>query len=116
MKTTLLVLFSLISLSAYAAESLEKIDVTADQDANRPTWLEQDKTKILSGKKNRTTKINYLPPVQTDNHRQFFSQQASIHAADIAADPWTSLSFRGIGDPHEAQNILILQDGIFVSA
>ncbi len=115
MKTTLFVLFSLISLSAYSAESLEKIDVTADQDAYRPTWLEQDKTKILSGKKNRTTKINYLPPVQTDNHRQFFSQQASIHAADIAADPWTSLSFRGIGDPHEAQNILILQDGLPVS-
>jgi Fe(3+) dicitrate transport protein len=104
-----------ISLFAQSIESLEAIDVTADQEAYRPSWIEQDKTKILSGKKNRTTKVDYLPPVQTDNHRQFFSQQASIHAADIAADPWTSLSFRGIGDPHEAQNILILQDGIPVS-
>ncbi len=105
----LLVPFSSFSQST---ESLETIDVTAEQEFHRPTWVEQDKTKIYSGKKNRTSKINYLPPVQTDNHRQFFSQQASIHAADIAADPWTSLSFRGIGDPHEAQNLLIMQDGI----
>lgn len=100
------------SLYAQIKESLDTIDVTAEQEFQRPTWVEQEKTKIFSGKKNRTTKINYLPPVQTDNHRQFFSQQASIHAADIAADPWTSLSFRGIGDPHEAQNLLIMQDGI----
>ncbi len=100
------------SLFAQTTESLDTIDVTAEQEFQRPTWVEQDKTKIFSGKKNRTSKINYLPPVQTDNHRQFFSQQASIHAADIAADPWTSLSFRGIGDPHEAQNLLIMQDGI----
>lgn len=110
-----LVLLSL-PLMSHAHESLDRIEVSAqNQDSYRPSWVEQDKTKILTGKKTRTSKIEYLPPVQTDNHRQFFSQQASIHAADIAADPWTSLSFRGIGDPHEAQNILILQDGIPVA-
>lgn len=117
MKIALLSVLSLLPLISNAAENLDTIDVTAEseQDFYRPTWVEQEKTKILSGKKNRTTKVSYLPPIQTDNHRQFFSQQASIHAADIAADPWTSLSFRGIGDPHEAQNILILQDGIPVA-
>ncbi len=105
-----------LTLKAQIEESLDTIDVTAKgQEAFRPSWVEQEKTKILSGKKNRTTKVDYLPPVQTDNHRQFFSQQASIHSADIAADPWTSLSFRGIGDPHEAQNLLILQDGLPVA-
>ncbi len=106
-----LILFSL-PLFAETKDSLDRIDVTANQDSYRPSWIEQDKTKIYSGKKTRSSKVNYLPPVQMDNHRQFFSQQASIHAADIAADPWSSLSFRGIGDPHEAQNLLILQDGI----
>ena len=117
MKTVLLSVLLALPFFSYAAENLETIDVNAEseQEFFRPTWVEQEKTKILTGKKNRTTKINYLPPIQTDNHRQFFSQQASIHAADIAADPWTSLSFRGIGDPHEAQNLLIMQDGIPVS-
>ena len=116
MKMKYLILLALAS-QVYAQETLETIDVHGDQDlsATRPTWEESDKTKILTGKKNRSSKINYLPPVQTDNNRQHFSQQPGIYAADLATEPWTSLSFRGIGDPHEGQNLLILQDGLPVA-
>lgn len=117
MKIQYLLLLS-IAASAYGAEeTLETIDVHGEQDLSvtRPLWEEKDTTKILTGKKNRSSKINYLPPVQTDNNRQHFSQQPGIYAADLGTEPWTSLSFRGIGDPHEGQNLLILQDGLPVS-
>lgn len=106
----------LVSL-AHADENLEPIEVGGEKDlpAARPSWEEKDNTKILTGKKNRTSSVKYLPPVQTDNNRQHFSQQAGIYAADLSTEPWTSLSFRGIGDPHEGQNLMILQDGLPVA-
>lgn len=117
MKYQYLILLMIAANAFGAEETLETIDVEGDQDLSvtRPLWEEGDKTKILTGKKNRSSKINYLPPVQTDNHRQHFSQQPGIYAADLATEPWTSLSFRNIGDPHEGQNLLILQDGLPVA-
>lgn len=117
MKIELLILLLIAGNALAAEETLETIDVHGTQDLSvtRPVWEETDKTKILTGKKNRSSKINYLPPVQTDNHRQHFSQQPGIYAADLATEPWTSLSFRNIGDPHEGQNLLILQDGLPVA-
>jgi Fe(3+) dicitrate transport protein len=100
-----------LSFSVFAQEQdLEVIHVEDEYEA--PTWKEQDKTKILTGKKNRTSKINYLPPVQTDNATQVFSQQPSIYTPQAVAEAWVSMNFRGIGDPQEAQYVLLLQDGL----
>lgn len=117
MKTKTLIGLTLLSSLAISQDTLSPIEVSGKQDLEsaRPTWVEQDKTQILSGKKNRTSKIDYLPPIQTDNNRQHFSQQASIYAPDQTTEPWTSMSFRGIGDPHEGQNLLIMQDGLPVA-
>lgn len=107
----ILFLLSLISFAVLAEEEkLETIQIEAKAEA--ASWKEQDKTKILSGKKNRTSKINYLPPIQTDNSSQVFSQQPSIYTAALPNEPWASLNFRGIGDPHEGGSVFILQDGL----
>lgn len=75
-------------------------------------WNEVKETKILSGKKNKSTKTDIIPPVATDNMRQYFAQNSSITVAEQSTEPWPAFNIRGIGDPHEAQNVLLLQDGL----
>jgi predicted PurR-regulated permease PerM len=65
------VLFFLFVLPAFAEDTIEEIKIFPD---TRPTWQESDNTKILSGKKNSISRVDYLPPIQTDNNRQLLSQ------------------------------------------
>jgi Fe(3+) dicitrate transport protein len=105
-------LFSLLlSFNIWATDSLAPIDVVDSE----PFWKENDGTQILSGKKNKTTRIDDLPPIQTDNMRQVLSQHSGLHAPEQTTEPWTIINFRGIGSPQEGQNLLILQDGLPVS-
>jgi Fe(3+) dicitrate transport protein len=75
-------------------------------------WKEVEGGRILSGKKNKATKTDLHPPVATDNMRQFFSQNAGVLVAEQSTEPWPAFNVRGIGDPHESQNVLLLQDGL----
>lgn len=100
-----------IATGAVAQVNLGEIEVKAVAEP-KVTWKEVEQTRILTGKKNKTTRTDLHPPVQTDNLRQFFSQNPGIMTPEQSTEPWTALSVRGIGDPHEAQNVLILQDGL----
>lgn len=99
----------LLNSAAFAQTSLPQIEV---QDSSPLLWRDDQDGKILSGKKNHTTRIKDLPPIQTDNLRQFFSQQSSIHAPEQTTEPWTVINYRGIGSPQEGQNLLLLQDDL----
>ncbi len=103
------ILLLVIQTAAFAQTNLQPIEV---EDRAPLVWREDQQGKILSGKKNHTTKIKDLPPIQTDNLRQFFSQHSSIHAPEQTTEPWTVINYRGIGNPQEGQNILILQDDL----
>lgn len=105
-----LIAFGLVS-PAIAQDVLAPVEVRAKEVAP-VRWKEVESTRILSGKKNKATKTDINPPIATDNLRQFFSQNAAVLTPDQSTEPWTALSIRGIGDPHEAQNVLILQDGL----
>jgi Fe(3+) dicitrate transport protein len=105
-----LLAFGVLS-SALAQDVLAPVEVRATQVAP-VRWKEVESTRILSGKKNKATKTDVNPPIATDNLRQFFSQNAAVLTPEQSTEPWTALSIRGIGDPHEAQNVLILQDGL----
>ncbi len=96
---------------AIAQDVLAPVEVRAKQVAP-VRWKEVESTRILSGKKNKATKTDVNPPIATDNLRQFFSQNAAVLTPEQSTEPWAALSIRGIGDPHEAQNVLILQDGL----
>jgi len=99
----------LIHSAALAQTNLQQIEV---EDTSPLSWQDDQDGKILSGKKNHSTQIKDLPPIQTDNLRQFFSQQSSIHTPEQTTEPWTVINYRGIGSPQEGQNILILQDDL----
>ncbi|HSH38697.1 MAG TPA: TonB-dependent receptor plug domain-containing protein, partial [Chthoniobacterales bacterium] len=47
-----------------------------------------------------------------DNYRQAFSQTPGLLVSELVNPSLLSVSSRGIGDPHETQNLLVLKDGI----
>lgn len=78
--------------------------------------VETQESKILTGKKVSTTKLDSLPVLSTNNFRQALSQTPGLSGADVGNEGFSSLSARGLGDPHETPNIQTLMDGLPISA
>jgi len=72
--------------------------------------------KILEGKKVTITNTEALPEILTNNYRQILSQTPGLLTSEVGNESFSSISYRGLGDPHESFNILILKDGIPVAA
>ncbi|HWM24710.1 MAG TPA: TonB-dependent receptor plug domain-containing protein [Chthoniobacterales bacterium] len=73
-------------------------------------------TRIYSGKKTSVIDFDKMPQIQTDNYRQALSQTPGLIVSELSNPGLLSLGSRGIGDPHETQNLLVTKDGIpFVS-
>jgi Fe(3+) dicitrate transport protein len=68
--------------------------------------------KILSDKKVTITNIEALPPIVTNNYRQVLSQVPGLLSSEVNNESFASINYRGIGDPHESFNILLLKDGL----
>lgn len=73
-------------------------------------------TSIYTGKKVTTTEIDKLPVMSTNNFRQALSQTAGLLSSDVGFEGYSSLSYRGLGDPHETFNIHTLHNGLPASA
>lgn len=69
-------------------------------------------TKIYSGKKTTVIDFDSMPQIQTDNYRQAFSQTPGLLVSELSNPSLLSLGSRGIGDPHETQNLLVTKDGV----
>lgn len=67
---------------------------------------------IYEGKKTSVIDFDRLPRIQTDNYRQAFAQVPGLLTSELPNASLLSLGYRGIGDPHESQNLLVLKDGI----
>lgn len=111
-------LICLISLQALAADSLETIEVTSEGENSSFSgfWEENKGTQIFSGKKNTITDLKQIPQLQTNNYRQATSQTPGLLVSEIPNEALAALTYRGLGDPHESYNLLLLQDGIPVAA
>jgi Fe(3+) dicitrate transport protein len=68
--------------------------------------------KIYAGKKTTTFTLNETPEVTTNNYRQIFSQIPGLLVSEVGNESFSSVNYRGIGDPHESFNIMFLRDGI----
>jgi Fe(3+) dicitrate transport protein len=73
-------------------------------------------TAVYSGKKTTSTPLETLPEVTTNNYRQVFAQTPGLLVSEVANESWASLSYRGLGDPHESFNIQNLKDELPVNA
>lgn len=69
-------------------------------------------TNIYAGKKTSVIDFDSMPQIQTDNYRQAFANTPGLLTSELSNSSLLSLSYRGIGDPHESQNLMVLKDGI----
>lgn len=117
-KITLLTLLCAAHTSpVWSQENLAPIEVTdKKQDTFSESWEENHGTQIYSGKKNTITDLDKIPELQTNNYRQATSQTPGLLISEIPNEALAAMTYRGLGDPHESYNILLLQDGIPVAA
>ena len=116
-------LASVQALSTVAADAfpevagaLPKVTIQGESDADNvvthPFPAEVEGTKVYSGKKVTILDFDSLPQIQSDNYRQAFSQIPGLMVSELPNASLLSLGYRGIGDPHESQNLLVLKDGM----
>ncbi|NGO38865.1 TonB-dependent receptor [Limisphaera ngatamarikiensis] len=69
-------------------------------------------TRIYQGKKTSVADLEALPPVVNNNYREAFSLLPGLLISEMPTPGHANLTYRGIGDPHESEYVLILQDGV----
>jgi len=87
-------------------------EADSDDSVGRPFPAEVEGTRVFAGKKVTVLDLDSLPKIQTDNYRQAFSQIPGLLVSELSNASLLSLGYRGIGDPHESQNLLVLKDGV----
>lgn len=101
---------------AMAPSSMPKTLVTGESGAAgtlaNPFPAAVEGTRIYAGKKATLLDFDALPQVQTDNYRQALARTPGLLVSELSNNSLLSLTSRGIGDPHETQNLLVLKDGI----
>lgn len=69
-------------------------------------------TSIYAGKKATQTSLRKFPAIHNNNYRQAFSQLPGLLVSEMNNHSIVNINYRGIGDPHESQDLLTLKDGI----
>jgi Fe(3+) dicitrate transport protein len=77
-----------------------------------PFPAEVDGTRVFAGKKVTIFDFATMPAAQTDTYRTALSQIPGLLVSELSGNSILSIGYRGIGDPHETQNLLVLRDGI----
>jgi len=117
---TILLIALFVPFLTYAQETpetLDKIEVQGPRtDSFSGFWEENSGTQIFSGKKNTVTDLKEIPKLQTNNYRQATSQTPGLLISEVPNEALAAITYRGLGDPHESFNVLLLQDGIPVAA
>ena len=90
------------------------------RDAQTPEKLdhimpEVDGTKITVTKKTSVTKLDLLPTITDNNQRQLFSRTPGLFVSEQQTATQFNMSYRGLGNPQEAEFVLVLQDGLPIS-
>jgi Fe(3+) dicitrate transport protein len=76
---------------------------------------EVDGTKITVTKKTSVTKLDLLPTIVENNQRELFSRTPGLFVSEQQTPTQFNMSYRGLGNPQEAEFVLMLQDGIPIS-
>ncbi len=105
----------MVAPAALAQESVpeEEVIVEAVKKAEQgPLLPDVSGTRICAGKKATQTMLSKIPVVVNNNHRQAFSQLPGLLISEMNNHSIMNINYRGIGDPHESQDLLTLKDGI----
>ncbi|MFM7348861.1 MAG: TonB-dependent receptor family protein [Erythrobacter sp.] len=90
--------------------SASSIIVTAKRDGDR--LPDQSGTLIFAGKLGDIAVLSDLAPVPSRNLRVALADIPGLLVSEVSNGSWASLSYRGLGEPHESWNILTLQDAV----
>jgi Fe(3+) dicitrate transport protein len=75
-----------------------------------------DSQRVLLGKKVTTVGSENLPKLAPNlNQREILGEIPGLTVSEVNNESWLSVSSRGLGDPHESYNVLVLRDGLSVS-
>jgi Fe(3+) dicitrate transport protein len=116
--------FAAFSVAAQATEEQPphgpNIVVIGDRDDDAPEKLdhimpEVDGAKITVTKKTSVTKLDQLPTIVDNNLRALFSRTPGLFVSEQQAPTQFNMSYRGLGNPQEAEFVLLLQDGLPIS-
>ncbi len=96
------------------------IVVIGERQENTPEKLdhimpEVDGTKITVTKKTSVTKLDLLPTIVDNNQRTLFSRTPGLFVSEQQTATQFNMSYRGLGNPQEAEFVLVLQDGLPIS-
>lgn len=92
------------------ASQATSIIVTASRDSDR--LPDQSGTLIFAGKLGDIAVLADIPAVPTRNLRVALADIPGVLVSEVSNGSWASLSYRGLGEPHESWNILTLQDAV----
>lgn len=92
------------------AAQATSIIVTADRDSDR--LPDESGTVIFAGKFADVAILGDIPPVAGRNLRVALADIPGLLVSEVSNGSWSSLSYRGLGEPHESWNLLTLQDAI----
>jgi Fe(3+) dicitrate transport protein len=102
--------------AAKAPVKLPTVVVTGESQADatvQPAFLPAvEGARIYSGKKTTVIDFDALPLIQSDNYRQAFTKTPGLLVSEMPNPAFLNLGSRGVGDPHESQDLMVLRDGI----
>lgn len=102
--------------TAFAEEGIPVEEVTVEAvkraEEKGPFLPEVRGTAIYAGKKATQTLLKQIPPIHSNNYRQAFYQMPGLLVSQVNNQSIVNINYRGIGDPHESQDLLTLKDGI----
>ncbi|WOO40992.1 TonB-dependent receptor family protein [Rubellicoccus peritrichatus] len=73
---------------------------------------EVEGTKVYAGKKTTVAVLDQMPPIVDQDLRETFVTIPGINVTERAIPSNVSISYRGLGDPHESEDVLTMQNGI----
>lgn len=71
--------------------------------------------KLFAGKKTTNVNLDELAPLASGQAREALALLPGLLVSEVSNRAWASFSYRGLGEPHESWNTLILADGMAVS-
>ncbi|MGA4579705.1 TonB-dependent receptor family protein [Limisphaera sp. VF-2] len=72
--------------------------------------------QLYQGKKTSVADLETLPAVVNNNYREAFSLLPGLLISEMPTPGHLNATYRGIGDPHESEFLLNLQDGIPIAS
>jgi Fe(3+) dicitrate transport protein len=107
-----------LAFSSEPPELLPTLEIkgTRARDDRPAEASEKGESRIHRGKKTSQTPLTERPALTDQSARQALSDVSGLNVSEVSNQSFTSLSFRGLGDPHEGYHVQTLEDGIPISA